>query len=266
MKLCYIINFVKDGESKVYVGQTKCFEKRIKVHMQALKNNTHKNINLQRLFNEGWEYDGKPTFYILSDTDDPRLVEKQLILEYLEKGLAVNIEVYGDTFTLHPERALRVEKHREGTINRFRSMTPEERSIFSKLVSGKNNGMYGKKHSQKTRSLISEKLNLYYLKNEGWGKGKNLSPEHRVKISEHAKKRTGDKNPFFGKHHSEETRRTLSIKNKGKLPPSTKKVSCQGKLYVSCAAAAIALNVSTSLISWKARNKSEKYSDYFFVV
>lgn len=46
-------------------------------------------------------------------------------------------------------------------------------------VSGEKNPFYGRKHSEETRKLISEK------------------------ISEMVK---GEKNPFYGKHHSEETR------------------------------------------------------------
>lgn len=47
-------------------------------------------------------------------------------------------------------------------------------------------------------------------------KGHIVSEETRVKISEKAKLRTGEKNPFFGKTHSEETRRKLSLKRSGR--------------------------------------------------
>jgi hypothetical protein len=35
-------------------------------------------------------------------------------------------------------------------------------------------------------------------------------------MSEMAKLRTGDKNPFYGKKHSEKTKKQISDKNKGK--------------------------------------------------
>lgn len=43
--------------------------------------------------------------------------------------------------------------------------------------------------------------------------GKHLSEEHRRKMSESHK---GEKNPFYGKHHTEDNRRKMSESHKGK--------------------------------------------------
>lgn len=45
-------------------------------------------------------------------------------------------------------------------------------------------------------------------------KGRTVSEETKHKLSEIAKLRTGEKNPFFGRHHSEETK----AKWKGRTP------------------------------------------------
>ena len=59
---------------------------------------------------------------------------------------------------------------------------------------------------------------------EGGSNGK-LSEDHKRKISESLKGRnSGKNNPFYGKHHSEETRKKLSESHKGiKLSEETKR-------------------------------------------
>ena len=44
-------------------------------------------------------------------------------------------------------------------------------------------------------------------------KGRKLSPAHRKQISERTK---GENNPFYGKHHTEESKRKISAFHKGK--------------------------------------------------
>ena len=79
------------------------------------------------------------------------------------------------------------------------------------LLSGEKNPMFGKHHSEETRRKISEskknisdetrrKMSLSH-------KGKLISEEQKKKISYAMK---GEKNPMFGKHHTEETKRKLS--------------------------------------------------------
>ena len=70
------------------------------------------------------------------------------------------------------------------------------------LTSG---GSKGYTQSQKTKDKISNS-----------NTGKVFTEEHKKKLSENAKKRTGDKNPFYGKHHSLETKKKLSKINSGK--------------------------------------------------
>ena len=74
------------------------------------------------------------------------------------------------------------------------------------------------------KSLIKE----YKSKNEceanfheggrGGNTGNYKNAERSKKLSESAKKRVGNKNPMFGRHHSEDTKKKLSELNKGKKP------------------------------------------------
>lgn len=49
--------------------------------------------------------------------------------------------------------------------------------------------------------------------------GNLLSSEQKHLLSEFAKTRTGDKNPFYGKHHSQETIDKIRMANIGKVDP-----------------------------------------------
>ena len=74
-------------------------------------------------------------------------------------------------------------------------------------------------------------------------------------ISEHASKRTGEKNGFYGKHHSKETKEKIAEKRKGKLPTNSKKVEYNGVIYNSAGECARALNISQMTICYRCRKE-----------
>lgn len=69
--------------------------------------------------------------------------------------------------------------------------------------SGKNNPMYGRKHSEETKNKIRENKSYESYKTESF----------RKKQSE---LNTGDKNGMYGKKHSEESKKKMSENSKGK--------------------------------------------------
>jgi len=80
-------------------------------------------------------------------------------------------------------------------------------------LSGSENYMYGKTHTEEARKKISEKR-----------KGKSVSNETKKKISDSMKGENhplfgkyGKNHPNYGKRHSEETKLILREKNKGKI-------------------------------------------------
>ena len=98
-----------------------------------------------------------------------------------------------------------------------------------KKISGKH---IGKKHSTESILKMSQSKKGIPMKEETKKKislstsgeknhwyGKKLPGEVCKKISEKAKKRTGDKNPFYGKHHTEETKAILREKRKRQKGP-----------------------------------------------
>lgn len=61
-------------------------------------------------------------------------------------------------------------------------------------------------------------------------KGHNVSDDTRRKLSKAAKRRTGNKNPMYGKHLSIESKRRISEANKGKLKGIPKSIEQRRKM------------------------------------
>lgn len=89
--------------------------------------------------------------------------------------------------------------------------TKEEKEVLKRKLSelnrGKNNGMYGKQHSEETKSFLSywaefERDNSIYK-----------TPEFRNKMS---KLTSGENNGMYGKHHTIESKQKMSINSIGK--------------------------------------------------
>ena len=98
--------------------------------------------------------------------------------------------------------------------------------ILRNLTDG-GEGMSGYKHKPETLEGFSLR----------WSGDNNPSkrPEIKKKQSEYASARLGDKNPFYGKKHSEETKRKISINNPAKRPEIRDKMrqSQLGKKYIT---------------------------------
>lgn len=124
---------------------------------------------------------------------------------------------------------------------RRHQLSPEEYEEARKILSetlqdklvGENNPMWGKKHSDETKKIISEKIKerMKIPENNPWY-GKHPSEEMLKKMRESQRKRfsdpkerekmskalkgkyTGESHPFYGRHHSEEARQKMSQKAK----------------------------------------------------
>lgn len=190
MKISCIYSIVNLVNNKIYIGSAVNFRGRKAKHLHLLRLNKH-NAVLQNAWNK-----------------------------YKEENFEFQI--------------LELVKNKAELISReqvwFDFFNPEY-NILKKADSN-----LGMKHSGKTKKLLSEKLKGRI----GARLGHKLTPEQRIQCgnANRGKKYSkeinlkkglkGEKNPFFGKTHSEETKKKWSIKRMGAISPNKgKKASAE---------------------------------------
>lgn len=138
-------------------------------------------------------------------------------------------------------------------------MKKEKKSLMFK---GDKNPMYGKHHSKEALEKIRQANlgRIPYNKNKSLEEcfGEEKAKMIKVKESEYAKQRTGSKNSFYGNHHTEETKRKISLANKNRIPTNAYKVKIDGIIYNSLTEASRQLKINLSTVLYRIRSKNFK--------
>lgn len=238
---------------RFYVGSTGNFLKRITKHFVDLKAGKHHNVNLQELYDAGGKFN--TTFAICMDREQAYEMEELIIRDYEGSSFLLNIgrsAQGGDNFTLHPHR----EKIRLKYALAMVGLTEEERKRrFSNP--GARNGMFGKTHTEEVRQVIAvaNKGNVYRL-------GFKASDKTRERMSIIASQRFAERNPFYGKQHSAETKKRIAETKKGIKPTNANRIEINGVIYRSQVDAAKALGVSGGTITFRLNSKNKRFSSY----
>lgn len=244
-----------------YIGSTSNIDRRMSQHLELLIKNNHKNKKLQ----EAWNVDNDFLIntFEFEDRESAYKFEEQMIKNVDKtprRDLMCNISLsykFGDVLTRHPDR-LNIINQRINSQKEYNSkLSPEQKAVrFSKP--GVLNGMYGRTHTLEVKKKLSE-----MMKGHSFNKGIKLKPEHVAKISARQKLRTGEKNSFFGKHHSDETKQILRNRFLGVKPTNCRKISADGLEFQSCADASRYFKISQGLVTH--RIKSNKYHNWFYL-
>jgi group I intron endonuclease len=229
---------------KRYYGSSKNIDKRWSDHKNQLRAGKHGNYYLQRAWVKYGE--DKFSFEIIEECMVETLLEREQ--HYLNMSPEYNIgnkSSGGDNLSKNPKRNEIIDKMSNSIRKRYDSMTEQERK---------------EKHSQPMNE------------NPNWKGGASIRfcEECGVRISQGANRckdhivydRQCEKNPFFGKNHSEETKKKMSENRKGKKPTNMKKVTIDNIIYESLAEASLQTGVPAPTILWRIKSKNKKYENY----
>ena len=248
-------------EGKYYIGYSCNIKQRLQTHKSTLRGGKHCNIRMQRAYEK---YGSECFDYEILQECENEEEAKNVELSYLE-DLTIRDKLYnlhynsngGDMLTFHPDREQIIEKRAIEQKKRNIELTQEEYKRRFCTKTGEKNGMYGRTHTDKVKKIFSvmHKGNTYCL-------GKKASQETKYKLSVIASERLGEKNPFFGKHHSEETKQKLRENKYGTIPTNAREILIDGELYKSATDAGRQLNVCTATILHRIKSPNPKFSGY----
>ena len=261
---------------KIYIGSTRNFHDRQLVHQRTLLAGKHINILLQR----SYMVHGENSFdYVIIETLDPNISQVDLhsredyyIDLYRSKhrdfGYNIANACGGDMYTNHPD----CDKLKRDSAERLQAwrdaLSDEEKLALADSRRGSGNSMYGKTHSDAVKQFLSDINSGRNHTNETIHKMKaSFTPERRESISNFAKTRTSDRNPFYGKQHTSETKDKI---RKGQekykdLHRGGKSFTIDDIKYPSLSVASKATGLHPTVIQWRINSKNPKFSGYIYV-
>lgn len=257
-KVTYIL-YLKSG--KYYIGSSCEFPKRLKRHLYELERGIHHCKPFQQEWNKTPGIDRIVTIS-KSTEKEIRNMEQSLLNQFKDSAQLLNVGISaigGDNLSRNPNRAEIIEKMTNSVREMMNNLSDEEKKTKFGLP-GELNPMYGKTHTPQARRLIS----LASTGNRN-SLGRKLSPEQIAKLSEAGKLRTGSKNSFYGRNHSEATRKILSERMKGSKPPNMRCVRIGERVFESVTEAARNNGVATATILHRIKSKNPRFDSYEFV-
>jgi len=236
IKCVYMIYNLKNG--KCYIGSTKNFEKRYKTHLYQLRHNKHHCLYLQRAWNKYGE--NKFIFSILEYSSN--LFEDELKwINRINPEYNLGSVGGGDNISNHPH--LESIKNKQSIIskNRYIKMSDADKiQLSNKFKGDKNPNWQGgiSKPLCKCGNIIQPKATQC----------------HKCRMSNFS----GPNNSFYGKKHSEETKKKISEYHKNNSK-NAKPVEIDGILYKSLQDAATKLGVTSETIRYRIKTNKQGY-------
>lgn len=254
-----------NADNVYYIGSTEDMWKRFNEHIRFLNSNVHHN----KAFQKAWDKSQGVVEIITEEYETlalARLREQELIRKNIDDPKMLNIglsAIGGDNLTRHPERD-RIIQQITDTINAMiAGLTDEERKQRWARY-GDDNGMFGKNHTEEARLKMSISRKGKYTGENSSRWGIPMSEEAKQKLSIKASEKTGEKNPFFGKVHRDDTKKRISLAKLGSIPSNASPVIINGVTYVSVTEAGRQLGIPTATVLYRIKSNNPKFVTYAF--
>lgn len=240
----YRIRNLKTGRS--YIGSSRNIPKRWAQHRCDLRAGRHHCVYLQR----SWNKYGEEAFVFEVEesckSKDLKEREKHFLETEFDDLYNLSKEAFGgDNISNHPELERIRKVHSRNGKRWWNSKTKAEKEEYRQQFIGE--------------------------KNPNWKGGISRIPQNHCKCGKEiavinqtcmrCRDRTGRRNPFFGRQHSDETKATLRVANRGRKPPNCRAVLVEGQSFPSVTEAGRQLGISPSLVIYRIRSPNYDY-DY----
>lgn len=231
MEIGYIYIILNKINGKFYLGSTKNLHKRKLKHFRELKSQKHHSIYLQRSYNK---YGIDNFEFIIIETCFNYLQREQELLNQFDFKDSYNISKTssgGNFIYNHPEKDRLIKE----AIQRLRNCErkPRYKELNSNWKGGKTFCKCGIRINSNSNSCIK------------------------------CKEMSGNKNHFYGKHHSEETKEKIRQSNLGKYNGSQEKIVIIENIeYKSLSEASRILNINASTILFRIKSKNKRFINY----
>jgi hypothetical protein len=139
---------------------------------------------------------------------------------------------------------------------------PEKMIEYCESLKGKNNPNYGKKWSDEKKKEFSKRQKIT-MSDENIRKKMRKPKAQTDKMGKYDK--NGVKNPFYGKTHSNETKKKLSEARKGIKPANIRKIEIDNVVYEGLNNASIATGIKGTTIWHRINSKNKKYENYKYL-
>lgn len=231
--------------NKCYYGSSKNINRRWSKHKSQLKYYRHENVILQRAWNKYGE--NSFIFEIIEECDLNNLLLTEQ--KYLDLNPEYNIGRQasgGDNLTEHPNKNDIIKRRKDNqrkVINNLSEDDKKKRWSRPKEINGKWKGG----------------ISINYC-----SCGKEIS--YGSKFCMKCLPRNDKNNPFYNKHHTNETKILISESKKGKYFGNQNiKFIINNIEYESLGDASKKLNIPITTIRWRLKSKNKKFNNYKYI-